>query len=279
MRSRPCSATESMPAHRALADKSPTTSSARWSGATSTTGHGAAARSGDKALLECSGLSRRPHFRRSTCTVREGEIVGLFGLIGSGAPKWSRPSSGSIAPTRDAMRGGWRASCRMPRPTPSAPASRWSRRSSAPGAAVSTCRLATTCVAGRRPCKAWVASCARERNDGEACVTSLGDQKARRSTARPTCLSGGNQQKVVLASGSPPIRKFCCSTSRRRASTSAPSSRSKTSIRAARGRGMACLVVSSDLPEILALADRIVVIEKARVQRRARRATAPPRRP
>ena len=59
------------------------------------------------------------------------------------------------------------------------------------------------------------------------------------------------------ASGWRPTRACCCSTSRPRAWTSAPNSRSTSIIRRQAAEGSACLVVSSDLPEVLALADRI----------------------
>ena len=84
--------------------------------------------------------------------------------------------------------------------------------------------------------------------------------------ALPDTLSGGNQQKVVAAKWLATRRGCSCSTSRRRASTSARSSRSTTSSARARPSGMACLVVSSDLPEVLALADRILVMREGRVR-------------
>ena len=80
-------------------------------------------------------------------------------------------------------------------------------------------------------------------------------------------LSGGNQQKVVLARWlATGARACCCSTSPPRASTWAPSTRSTASCGGVAAEGAACLVVSSDLPEVLALADRILVMREGRLQ-------------
>ena len=106
----------------------------------------------------------------------------------------------------------------------------------------------------------------RERRSGEALVAEW-RIKASGLEATPDTLSGGNQQKVVLArNGWRRARACCCSTSRRRAWTSAPSSRSTTWFARVAAEGAACLVVSSDLPEVLALADRILVMREGRLR-------------
>ena len=78
-------------------------------------------------------------------------------------------------------------------------------------------------------------------------------------------------------SGSRSRRACCCSTSRPKASTSRRSTRSTASSSSWRRAGTAVLLVSSDLPEVLALADRVLVMREGRLRgelarRRRRRA-------
>ncbi|MDZ7632189.1 MAG: hypothetical protein U5K74_12810 [Gemmatimonadaceae bacterium] len=82
-------------------------------------------------------------------------------------------------------------------------------------------------------------------------------------------LSGGNQQKVVLAKWLARAHASCSSTSRRAASTW----RSKQEIyelinRPRRAAGDAILLISSDLPEVLGMSDRVLVM-RAGPDRRA----------
>ena len=70
-------------------------------------------------------------------------------------------------------------------------------------------------------------------------------------------------------------RASCCSTSRRAASMSAPSARSTILIfRLARDEGLAIVVVSSEMPELLLLSDRILVMSEGRQRGILRRADA-----
>ena len=45
------------------------------------------------------------------------------------------------------------------------------------------------------------------------------------------------------------------------------------------GQGMAILMISSELPEVLGMADRVLVMREGRMTARARRAPRPTRRP
>jgi ABC-type sugar transport system ATPase subunit len=84
--------------------------------------------------------------------------------------------------------------------------------------------------------------------------------------ATPDRLSGGNQQKVVLARWlaiNP--RVFLLDEPTKGVDVGAKDEIHEI-IRKKASDGAACLVVSSDLPEILALADRIVVMREGRIQ-------------
>ena len=79
-------------------------------------------------------------------------------------------------------------------------------------------------------------------------------------------LSGGNQQKVVLsANGCSPIPRCSSSMNRPAASTSAPNTKSTRSSRRLASEGKAIIVISSEMPELLGICDRIYVMSEGRI--------------
>jgi ABC-type sugar transport system ATPase subunit len=82
----------------------------------------------------------------------------------------------------------------------------------------------------------------------------------------PDSLSGGNLQKDVLAKWLLTAPKVLMLDEPTKGVDVGAKHDIHHLIREEAARGMACLVVSSDLPELLALADRIVVLKQGRVQ-------------
>ena len=99
----------------------------------------------------------------------------------------------------------------------------------------------------------------------------------RRSTPRPCTLSGGNQQKVVLGKW---LATEPEGADRRRAD---PRHRRRHQGRGApaalrtRRQGVAVLMISSELPEVLGMADRVLVMREGRLTGEFPRARRPPR--
>lgn len=62
-----------------------------------------AGRTDGKVLLQVQGLSKSNHFSNVSFEVREGEIVGIFGLIGSGVDELSKALFGVIRPDAGTM--------------------------------------------------------------------------------------------------------------------------------------------------------------------------------
>jgi ABC-type sugar transport system ATPase subunit len=84
--------------------------------------------------------------------------------------------------------------------------------------------------------------------------------------AAPDSLSGGNQQKVVLAKWLATQPKLLMLDEPTKGVDVGAKFEIHHIIRREAAAGTACLVVSSDLPEILALADRIIVMREGRIR-------------
>jgi ABC-type sugar transport system ATPase subunit len=82
----------------------------------------------------------------------------------------------------------------------------------------------------------------------------------------PDALSGGNQQKVVAGKWLATDPAVLLLDEPTKGVDVGAKFEIHNIIRANAARGMACLIVSSDLPEVLALADRIVVMRQGRVR-------------
>ena len=89
--------------------------------------------------------------------------------------------------------------------------------------------------------------------------------KAGRLTAPVSQLSGGNQQKVVLAKwlGREPVMLIVDEPTR--GIDIATKGEVHSLLAQLAGRGVAILVISSELPEVLALADRVLVMREGRL--------------
>jgi ABC-type sugar transport system ATPase subunit len=81
----------------------------------------------------------------------------------------------------------------------------------------------------------------------------------------PDALSGGNQQKAVLAKWLALEPRVLLLDEPTKGVDVGAKFEIHALVRAQVARGAACLLVSSDLPEILSLADRIVVMRAGRV--------------
>ena len=179
-----------------------------------------------RVLLEVRSLTRRGYFNDVSFSVRAGEIVGFSGLVGAGRTEVARsifgidvPDSGTVLidgkalplrNPRSAMRAGLAYVPEV-------------RRQQGLILPWSIIRNVTLAVLGEIS-RAGILSARRERRTGEEGISHLG-VKARAGDQECATLSGGNQQKVVLAKWLTATPRILTWTSRLGVSTSEPRAR------------------------------------------------------
>jgi rhamnose transport system ATP-binding protein len=217
-------------------------------------------------VLSVRELSRDEAFTDVSLDVRASEIVGIFGLVGSGRTELletlfgiARPSAGlihvkgrTVAPRspRDAARSGIAL----------VPEDRQRLGLHFNLNIRNNIALASGARAGQgklnRPAEARTAA-------GLAATLAL---RAASLNDLPDSLSGGNQQKCVAAKWLATEPAILLLDEPTKGVDVGAKFEIHNLIRARAAEGMACLVVSSDLPEVLALCDRILVMREGRLQ-------------
>ncbi|MEV6367913.1 sugar ABC transporter ATP-binding protein [Micromonospora musae] len=226
-------------------------------------------------LLEVRGLGRAGVFSDVSFTVRGGEIVALAGLVGAGRSEVARAVFGVDRYDAGEVRVAGRP---LPAGSP--------RRAIAAGLALvpedrrqqglvmelSVERNAT--LARRRALsRLGLLVGGAERVEAQRWTRRLQVKTSRLGAAVAT-LSGGNQQKVVLAkwlATEPRILIIDEPTRGIDVGTKAEVHRLLSQLA---NEGLAILMISSELPEVLGMADRVLVMHEGRVVRELSRAEA-----
>ena len=229
----------------------------------------AAVRSDAPAVLEAEGLGRRGAFRDVSLAVRAGEVLGLYGFMGSGQIEVARSLMGKLAPDT----GSVRVDGRPVRLTSTARAKRAgialvpeSRRAMlfAEEPVYKNVSISVLERIGRvllRP--------AEERRLALAQVDRLRIRpRSVESTLRT--LSGGNQQKVALARWLTHLPRVLVLAEPTRGMDVGAKEDVVQIVRGLRERGIGVVVASAEPETVLALADRILVLRKGAIAREFR---------
>ncbi len=234
--------------------------------------------------LDVRRLTREGVFTDVSFTVRHGEIVGLAGLVGAGRSEVARAVFG--VDRWDA--GGVEVDGRP-------------LRNGAPSAAMAA---GLALVPEDRRAQGLVMGMSIERNIGITALSALGartgraatvrhgfmDRRAERSRALDWAvklqvkyarladavgtLSGGNQQKVVLAKWLATAPKVLIVDEPTRGIDVGTKAEVHRLLSQLAADGVAVLMISSDLPEILGMADRVLVMHEGRLTAEIPRAAA-----
>ena len=217
---------------------------------------------GANPILTTKNLTRKGHFESVSLEVRPGEIVGLAGLVGAGRTEVceaifgvTRPDSGTVEIGGEAM--GFRTPRdAVARGLAMVPEDRQHHGLLLPLSIAQNATLPTLRGVWLKP--------REERSRTERLTTRL--RTALRSVAQPVReLSGGNQQKVVLAKWLMAEPKILILDEPTRGVDVGAKEEVHRLIRELVEAGLAILMVSSDLTEILDLSDRVLVMREGRL--------------
>jgi ABC-type sugar transport system ATPase subunit len=214
-----------------------------------------------------------PSFEQLTFDIHSGEILGLFGLVGSGRSELLE----TIVGLRRLERGELRLDdtvrrFRSPREAARAGIVLVPEDRQRQGLFFNLTLRHNLVLPSAETSHALIIR-RRERHEAQSLVSTW-RIRASSIDAEPDSLSGGNQQKVVLAKWLALEPRVLLLDEPTKGVDVGAKFEIHGILRELAARGAACLMVSSDLPEILALADRILVMREGRIRGELRGADA-----
>jgi len=216
--------------------------------------------------LELQRFTRRPCFRDVSLSVAAGEIVGLFGLVGSGRSELLETVFGLHRPHAGTLRvGGLALDLHSPRQATRAGIALVPEERHRQGLFFNLALRDNLMLPVRTAAGDIVIRGTREHDESSRL---LGEWriKAPGPEATPDSLSGGNQQKVVLAKWLATSPRVLLLDEPTKGVDVGAKFEIHEIIRRQAASGLACLVVSSDLPEVLSLCHRVIVMREGRIQ-------------
>jgi ABC-type sugar transport system ATPase subunit len=218
-------------------------------------------------VLAPGGVPGKPAVNEVSLEVQAGEILGVAGLQGSGATELFWGMFGAYGPSTrgDCWFRGKPVRFNSPRRAINAGLALLTNDRKASGLVLTLSVTANATLAGLRELSpfGW-RSPARERAAAEKTTGSM-SLRAASLDGEVGWLSGGNQQKVALAK--------CLQTRPRLLLLDEPTRGIDIGAKREiyrlmeewKARGMALLLITSEMPELLALSDRIIVLHRGRV--------------
>ena len=217
-------------------------------------------------VLSVERLTRPPCFEDVSITIRRGEIAALFGLVGSGRSELLETIFGLYAADAGVVRiDGQVVRLDSPRAAARAGIALVPEERQRQGLLFNL-SVRHNLVLPRSVARGdLVVHAAQERRDASDLLTRW-RIKAAGVEVPPDSLSGGNQQKVVLAKWLATAPRVLLLDEPTKGVDVGAKFEIHEIIRREAERGAACLVASSDLPEVLGLAHRIFVMREGRLQ-------------
>jgi ribose transport system ATP-binding protein len=217
------------------------------------------------ASFEASGIGAPPAVREASLGVRSGEIVGVFGLMGSGRTEMLQAVYGLRPATAGVLRLG-DTHDRVPGGTPARRLRQGlgylSEDRKGEGLALPLSIADNVTVTRLQACaRRGLIDDTLQRRQAEACSAEVGVKAA--SMLQPVrTLSGGNQQKVALARLLHQDAQVLLLDEPTRGIDIGSKAQIYEAIARLAGEGKAVVFVSSYLPELLGLCDRLAVMSR-----------------
>ncbi len=219
-----------------------------------------------EARLVVRGLSRAPRVKDVSFSARRGEILGLTGLVGAGRTETARLIFGADAREAGAIHlDGRELSIRSPRDAIAAGICLLTEDRKAQGLVLGQSVQANFGLPNLPAFSRWgFVDCAAESGRFAGFVDSLKIRIASHEQSAGT-LSGGNQQKVVLAKWLEKNAEVIVFDEPTRGIDVGAKYEIYLLMNRLAAEGKAVLMISSELPEILGMSDRILVMHDGRV--------------
>ncbi len=218
-------------------------------------------------LLSAEGLTSEGLYEDVSLSVRPGEVLGIYGLVGSGRSEVAMTLFGQVKPDAGTIR--YKGQVIQP-------------RSSQEAIALGICyvpedrriqgifpirSVADNASAALLKAVSWGGWLLRKRQEGEL-VTRVMKQMAVKSDgsgAPISSLSGGNQQKVLLGRWLSARPQVLIMDEPTRGVDVGTKTEIHRLVMELAQQGVAIILISSDLPEVLALADKMMVMHEGAV--------------
>jgi ABC-type sugar transport system ATPase subunit len=198
--------------------------------------------------------------------VRRGEIVGLFGLVGSGRSELLETLFGvRPSPAGEVRLQGAPLRVRSPLAAVRAGMALAPEDRQRQGLFFNLSARDNMVVSRELASGRWRID-AKDEAEASSRMLETFRIKAPSLEATPDRLSGGNQQKLLLARWLLTRPQLLMLDEPTKGVDVGAKYEIHETVRAQAAAGVACLLVSSDLPEVLALAHRIVVMREGRIQ-------------
>ncbi len=231
-----------------------------------------------EVVLEVEGLTRKGVFRDISFTLRAGEIVGLAGLVGAGRSEVARAIfgvdpyesgtvrlAGSMLPKNAVRQATARGLALVPE----------DRRKQGLVLDEGVSRNITLAI--RQKLSRWGLLRSSDENRAAREWASRLEVKTAALDATTGTLSGGNQQKVVIGKWLATQPKVLIVDEPTRGIDVGTKSEVHRLLSELAQQGLAILMISSELPEVLGMADRVLVMREGRLTGEFARADATPR--
>jgi ABC-type sugar transport system ATPase subunit len=210
--------------------------------------------------LEARNLARKGEFSDISFQVRRGEIVGMAGMVGAGRTEVARCVAGADALDAGAVFvNGKQLALRSPRDAVRAGIAFLTEDRKHQGLALRM-TLARNATLTRIPARFGFIKRGKQTADARAALASVGARMP--ATRLAGQLSGGNQQKVVLSKWLLSDCDIFIFDEPTRGIDVGAKAEIYALMRDLADKGAAILMISSDLPEVLRMSDRILVMRE-----------------
>jgi rhamnose transport system ATP-binding protein len=230
-----------------------------------------------KTILELEDLSHPTEFDGVTLSLRQGEILGLYGLVGAGRSEAMQCLFGLTSPSRGQVRiGGVKVELTSPAQAVAAGISYVPEDRQTHGAVLPFgVRENTTLASLPRYTTSGVLSYTRELSETRRLGERLAVKAANWEQAVGD-LSGGNQQKVVIAKWLATHPRILILDEPTKGIDIGSKAAVHEFMSELAREGLAIILISSELPEVIGMADSILVMREGRIAARFERGEARP---